>query len=91
MGKNVLGPCHGGSEASYLDPSNVCNFRKTLEGCQAKGVGTLNESEMLVTLYDHNNPQTTPSDIEKKIKEFKQGAADESDVLQLIDNYMNGG
>jgi hypothetical protein len=46
---------------------------------------------MLVTLYDHNNPQTTPSDIEKKIKEFKQGAADESDVLQLIDNYMNGG
>lgn len=54
MGKNVLGPLAGGQ--SFLDPSNDCNWRKTLEGCYAKGVGTLDESEMHVDVYDFDNP-----------------------------------
>ena len=54
MGKNVLSPSGGG--ISFLDPSNDCNWRKTLEGCHAKGVGTLDESEMHVDVYDFDNP-----------------------------------
>jgi hypothetical protein len=63
MGKNVLGPCNNSSEASYLDPSNASNFRKTLEGCNSKGAGTINEAEMLVQIYDHDAPpaQDVPS------------------------------
>ncbi|MBL3617809.1 MAG: DUF362 domain-containing protein [gamma proteobacterium endosymbiont of Lamellibrachia anaximandri] len=56
MGKYILGPADGGSQASFLDPSNECNFRKTLQGCNGKGVGTLNEGEMLVDIYDYDNP-----------------------------------
>ncbi len=68
MGKNVLGPCNGGSAASYLDPSNICTFRKTLEGCQVKGVGTLDEAQMSAQVYDFlgtdSLPPSAPSNLQ---------------------------
>ncbi|OGS20305.1 MAG: hypothetical protein A2252_11850 [Elusimicrobia bacterium RIFOXYA2_FULL_39_19] len=88
MGKNVLYPCH--TAYSFLNPENDNNTRKTLEGCNVMGVGTLNEAEMSVAQYDFNNPLTTRSDIEKKIRQFKDGSASQSDVLSLIDKYMTG-
>ena len=90
MGKNVLAPCNGGIYASFLDPSNSCHFRETLEGCQAKGVGTLNEAEMAVHLYDFdtNAPSSVRTDIDRKIMEFKDGSATQQDVIDLIDDYM---
>jgi len=88
MAKNVLYPTH--TAYAYLNPENDNNTRKTLEGCQAMGVGTINESEMLVSIYDYNNPLTTRLDIEKKIKQLKEGAATQSEVMSLIDMYMKG-
>lgn len=89
MGKNVLFQCH--KDQSFLDPSNDCNWRQTLEGCHAKDVGTLDETEMKVKLYDFNNrAPITRSDIEKKIMYFKEGSTTELKVKQLIDNYMKG-
>jgi len=33
---------------TFMDPSTDCNLRRTLLGCHGKGVGTLDESEMVV-------------------------------------------
>ena len=90
MGKNVLGPSNGGSESSYLDPSNNNNFRDTLLGCNSKGVGSLDENEMLVQVYDYDNPPATKEDIEKKILQFKNGKATKQEVRDLIKSYMEG-
>jgi len=51
MSKRVLYECN---HASYFDPDNDNNTRKTLLGCQSKGVGTLNEEEMSVHIKDVN-------------------------------------
>lgn len=85
MGKNVIGPLRPDCDPTVENP-----FRKTLQGCQSKGVGTLNEAEMLVTLYDHDNPVTSRKDIERKINQFKEGATTETEVLNVIENYMTG-
>jgi len=88
MGKNII--CPSGGFAADYDPSEDNVFRQTLIGCNSKGIGTLNEADMLVQIYDHDNPQTTRIDIEKKIKLFKEGKATETEVLKLIEHYMNG-
>jgi hypothetical protein len=87
MGKNVLGPC--ASSLLFLNPANDCNWRKTLEGCRAKGVGILDETQMLVTSHDFDNPKITRSDIEEKIKHFQEGSATLLEVKKLVDNYMS--
>ncbi len=49
MSKNVLFPCNN---AAYFNPDNNNNTRKTLLGCQAKGVGTVNPNEIDLRLID---------------------------------------
>ncbi len=88
MGKNVI--CPSGGAAGDYNPSEENVFRQMLAGCNSKGIGTLNEADMLVQIYDHNNPQIIRTDIERKIKLFKEGNATEADVLKLIENYMKG-
>ena len=39
---------------------------------------------------DLNNQSVTRLDIDRKIKQFKEGIATESEVKQLIDSYMQG-
>lgn len=88
MGKNII--CPSGGAAAEYDPSEDNVFRQLISGCNSKGVGTLNESDMLVQIYDHNNPQTNRIDIEKKIKLLKESKATEEEVLELIENYIKG-
>ncbi len=52
MGKHVLATCNNGNGIAFLDPSQDNNFRRTLEGCHAMGVGTLEEREMHVEVSD---------------------------------------
>ena len=88
MGKNVICPS-GGTAADY-NPANDNVFRQIILGCNSKGIGTLDENNMLVHLYDHDNPQTTKIDIEEKIRLFKEGKATESEIMEMIENYMKG-
>jgi hypothetical protein len=46
MCKNILYPCD--TAQNFLNPANNNNLRKTLVGCNSKGVGTLNEAEITV-------------------------------------------
>ena len=50
MCKHVLLPCRPSQTFMNADLNN--NFRKTLLGCQTKGVGTLDENEIAVHLVD---------------------------------------
>ncbi len=94
MGKEVLAPSNGGSEASYLDPTNSGTFRKTLEGCHAKGVGTLSESNMIVSLHDYDNPGASDTEkrkeIDRLIKLRREGNATDQDVKEAINRYIGG-
>ena len=54
MSKHVLYPCNN---ASYFNPDNNNNTRSTLLGCNAKGIGTLDESAMTVLISDFNQHQ----------------------------------
>jgi len=49
MSKHVLFPCNN---ASYFNPDNNNNTRKTLLGCQAKGVGTVDPEQIDLSLID---------------------------------------
>ena len=46
MCKYVMLPCR--TSQTFMNPDNNNNLRKTLLGCCSKGVGTINESEMVV-------------------------------------------
>jgi hypothetical protein len=46
----VMYPC--AASQTFMNPDNDNNLRKTLAGCHSKGVGTLDESEMVVYLSD---------------------------------------
>ena len=50
MCKYVMYPC--ATSQTFMNPDNDNNLRKALVGCNSKGVGTLNESEMVVQLSD---------------------------------------
>ena len=50
MCKYVMLPCR--LSQTFMDPDNANNLRKALVGCNSKGVGTINESEMVVHLSD---------------------------------------
>jgi hypothetical protein len=49
MSKYVLYPCNN---AAYFNPDNNNHTRETLLGCHSKGVGTLDETEMVVRQSD---------------------------------------
>jgi len=46
MCKYVMYPC--ATSQAFMNPDNDNNLRKALVGCCSKGVGTINESEMVV-------------------------------------------
>jgi hypothetical protein len=46
MCKYVLYPC--ATSQTFINPDNDNNLRRALLGCQGKGVGTVNEGEMVV-------------------------------------------
>ena len=46
MCKYVLLPSR--PSQTFMNPDNHNNLRKTLQGCLSRGVGTLDESEMVV-------------------------------------------
>lgn len=51
-GKYILFPL-GGSNAKFNNPDNLIGpFRKYLEGCHAQGIGTLDESQMVIHKFD---------------------------------------
>jgi hypothetical protein len=46
MCKYVMLPC--ATSQTFMNPDNDNNLRRALLGCHGKGVGTVNESEMVV-------------------------------------------
>ncbi|MCP4600315.1 MAG: hypothetical protein GY847_07250 [Proteobacteria bacterium] len=81
--KDVISP-----HASYLDPDQDNNTRKQILGCVSGGIGTIDSMEFEVITYDFENPTVSRLDIDKKIKEFKEGSATEQEVKDVINEYM---
>ncbi len=81
--RDVISP-----HAMYLDPDQDNNTRKQILGCISGGVGTINPAEFEVIVYDFDNPTVNRLDIDRKIKEFKEGNATDQEVKDLIDEYM---
>jgi hypothetical protein len=50
MCKHVMYPC--ATSQTFMNPDNDSNLRKALLGCHSKGVGTVNEADMSVSIYD---------------------------------------
>jgi hypothetical protein len=50
MCKYVMYPC--ATSQAFMNPDNDNHLRQALVGCNSKGVGTINESEMVVHLSD---------------------------------------
>ena len=50
MCKYVMFPC--ATSQAFMNPDNDFNLRRALLGCNSRGVGTLNEAEMVVHLSD---------------------------------------
>jgi hypothetical protein len=74
--------------ASWLNPDQNNNTRKQILGCINGGVGTINPAEFEVITYDFNNPTVNRLDIDRKIKDLKDGNATEREVKDLINEYM---
>jgi len=76
------------TDASW-DPDNPdSKYGRWIRTFHAQGIGTINESEMGIHKYDFDNPTVQRSDIDKKIKEYKTGAASEQEVKDIINDYM---
>ena len=50
MCKYVMYPC--ATSQSFMNPDNDNHLRQALVGCNGKGVGTINEAEMIVHVWD---------------------------------------
>jgi hypothetical protein len=83
--RDVISP-----HASWLNPDADNHTRQQLMGCSSQGIGTLDPRSIEVIAYDFNHPTTTRLDIERKISEFKAGAATGQDVKDAIRQYMEG-
>ncbi len=92
MSKYVLWPTHPESlhfNPDYNIPNN--NSRQTMNGCNSLGYGTTDESEIAAFLYDYSSPSTFRFDIDRKIRDFREGNATLQEVLDLIESYNSGG
>jgi hypothetical protein len=92
MCKHVMYPIH--PEQPYFNPDYDIphnNSRQTQEGCRSQGYGTTDESEIAAFVYDFESPSVFRFDIDRKIKAFREGQASEQEVLDLIEQYNNGG
>jgi hypothetical protein len=58
MGHHVI--CPNGGLAADFDPVEDNTFRNQILGCHRKGVGTLIESEMSVSVFDFDKPPDPP-------------------------------
>lgn len=60
LGKYIL--FHEDQKRLWNNPENDYAFGKTLKACAAQGVGTIDENEMTILLYDNDNPPTRVHD-----------------------------
>jgi hypothetical protein len=81
--KEVISPY-----APFLNPDFNNNTRKQILGCIAGGVGTIDPVQFEVIRYDFNNPSINRTDIDKKIRDFKEGKTTEQEVKEMINQYM---
>jgi len=92
MCKYVLWPTHPAQQyfnPDYDIPNN--NTRLTMNGCNDEsGLGTTNESEIGAFVYDFGLPSTFRFDIDRKIRDFRNGNATLQEVLDLIESYNEG-
>lgn len=75
--------------ASWLNPDNNNHTRDQILGCMGQGIGTITPSEFEVMVYDFDSPTATRLDVERRIRDFKQGSASEQDVKDTINLYMD--
>ena len=61
-----------------------------MNACNSWGHGTTNESEIGVFAYNFDSPSAFRFDIDRKIKEFRNGNATLQEVLDLIELYNEG-
>jgi hypothetical protein len=91
MCKYVLWPTH--LEQQYFNPDyNIAGnmTRQTIDGCISEGHGTANEDEMAAFIYDFDRPTTFRFEIDRMIRQFREGTATEQQVLDLIESYNEG-
>ena len=91
MSKYVLWPTY--LTQQYFNPDydiSNNNTRLTLDGCNARGYGTVVESEIAAFIYDYSSPATFRFEIDRMIRDFRQGSATEQQVLDLIERYNEG-
>ncbi len=83
--KEVISPYN-----STLDPDQPSKTRDQIDGCLSGGIGTITVGEYEVVTYDFDNPTVNRTDIDRKIKEYKEGTATEGDVKTLLQQYFEG-
>ena len=74
--------------APWLDPDQDNNTRKTILDCVAGGVGTIDPAQFEIISYDFLNPTVNRLDIDRKIRDYKDGLVTESEVRLMINEYM---
>jgi len=77
--------------APFLNPEYENNTRKQITGCIQGGIGTIEPDQYEVIAYDFNDPDVNRLDIDRKIKEYREGKATEEEVKELIRQYMEQG
>jgi hypothetical protein len=92
MSKYVLWPTY--PEQQYFNPDfdlDGNKTRQTIDGCISQGYGTATEAEIGAYVYDFNAPTNFRFEIDRKIREFREGTATRQDVLDLIESYNEQG
>jgi hypothetical protein len=74
--------------ADWLNPDQNNNTRRQILGCISGGVGTISSAEYEVVSYDFDDPTVNRIDIDRKIKDLKEGNATEQEVKDLVNQYM---
>lgn len=74
--------------ASFLNPDLENNTRKQIEGCVRSGIGTMTPAEIEVITYDFLNPKVNRLDVDRKLRDFKDGKVSETELKNTINEYM---
>ena len=88
-GRDVISKC-GSPRPTWLDPSTRNNNTwRQLLGCNSQGIGTVEPAQLELVTHDFNTPSTPRLEVERKIRDFRTGAAAESEVKDSINRYMD--
>ncbi len=77
--------------ASWLNPDLSNNTRKQLLGCSSVGIGAVDPQQIDVLTFDFSRPTASRLDIERKLRDYRQGLATQQDVKDVIQLYMSAG